>query len=87
LWNDRYRALSIKISKAIAVLVLRAGARMLAKRNLHPRSPSFAQDPVGAGGAVDTNTVHSPIVGFIFDQRGLMYNLTLEGSKISRIYR
>ncbi len=42
---------------------------------------------VGAGGAVDTNTIHNPIVGFIFDQKGLMYNLTLEGSKISRIYR
>jgi lipid-binding SYLF domain-containing protein len=42
---------------------------------------------VGAGGAIDTNTIKSPIVGFIFDQKGLMYNLTLEGSKISRIYR
>ena len=48
---------------------------------------SVAIIAVGAGGAVDTNTIHSPIVGFIFDQRGLMYNLTLEGSKISRIYR
>ncbi len=42
---------------------------------------------VGAGGAIDTNTIKNPIVGFIFDQKGLMYNLTLEGSKISRIYR
>ncbi len=42
---------------------------------------------VGAGGVVDTNTIASPIVAFIFDQKGLMYNLTLEGSKISRIYR
>ena len=48
---------------------------------------SVAIIAVGAGGAVDTNTIHSPIVGFIFDQKGLMYNLTLEGSKISRIYR
>ena len=48
---------------------------------------SIAIIAVGAGGAVDTNTIHSPIVGFIFDQRGLMYNLTLEGSKISRIDR
>jgi hypothetical protein len=36
---------------------------------------------------VDTNSITSPIVGFIFDQKGLMYNLTLEGSKISRIDR
>ena len=48
---------------------------------------SVAIVAVGAGGAVDTNTIHSPIVGFIFDQKGLMYNLTLEGSKISPIYR
>ena len=42
---------------------------------------------VGAGGAIDTNSVRSPIIGFIFDQKGLMYNLTLEGSKITQIYR
>lgn len=42
---------------------------------------------VGAGGAIDTNSIRSPVVGFIFDQKGLMYNLTLEGSKITRIYR
>lgn len=40
---------------------------------------------VGAGGSVDTNKITSPVVGFIFDPKGLMYNLTLEGSKISRI--
>jgi lipid-binding SYLF domain-containing protein len=42
---------------------------------------------VGAGGAIDTNTIRAPIIGFVFDQKGLMYNLTLEGSKISRIHR
>jgi lipid-binding SYLF domain-containing protein len=42
---------------------------------------------VGAGGAIDTNSIRSPVVGFIFDQKGLMYNLTLEGSKISQIAR
>lgn len=42
---------------------------------------------VGAGGSVDTSRIGSPIVGFIFDGRGLMYNLTLEGSKISRTSR
>ena len=34
---------------------------------------------------IGSAAVTSPIVGFIFDQKGLMYNLTLEGSKISRI--
>lgn len=42
---------------------------------------------IGAGGAIDTNTIRSPVIGFIIDQKGLMYNLTLEGSKISRIAR
>jgi lipid-binding SYLF domain-containing protein len=42
---------------------------------------------IGVGGTIDTNSITSPIVGFIFDQKGLMYNLTLEGSKISRIER
>jgi lipid-binding SYLF domain-containing protein len=42
---------------------------------------------VGAGGAIDTNSIRSPVIGFIFDQKGLMYNLTLEGSKITRIHR
>ena len=40
---------------------------------------------VGAGASIDTNNITSPVVGFILDPQGLMYNLTLEGSKISRI--
>ena len=48
---------------------------------------SVAIITIGAGGAIDTNSIRSPIIGFIFDQKGLMYNLTLEGSKISRIQR
>jgi lipid-binding SYLF domain-containing protein len=38
-----------------------------------------------AGASLDTN-LH-PIIGFILDSRGLMYNLTLEGSKITEISR
>ena len=48
---------------------------------------SVAIVTIGTGGSIDTNTIRSPIIGFIVDQKGLMYNLTLEGSKISRIYR
>src|SRR5262245_9903972 len=48
---------------------------------------SIAIITVGAGGSVDSSRVSSPVVGFIFDNKGLMYNLTLEGAKISRIYR
>jgi lipid-binding SYLF domain-containing protein len=42
---------------------------------------------VGAGGSIDTNTLTSPIIAFVVDPQGLMYNLSLEGSKISRITR
>lgn len=42
---------------------------------------------LGAGASIDTNKITSPVVGFIVDPKGLMYNLTLEGSKISRISR
>lgn len=48
---------------------------------------SVALVTVGIGGSIDTSKIASPIVGFIFDGKGLMYNLTLEGSKISRIHR
>ncbi len=48
---------------------------------------SVALVNVGGGGAVDTNQVTSPVIGFIFGSQGLMYNLTLEGSKITRIER
>jgi lipid-binding SYLF domain-containing protein len=48
---------------------------------------SVAIITVGAGGSIDTNKITSPVIGFILDSKGLMYNLTLEGSKISRISR
>jgi lipid-binding SYLF domain-containing protein len=48
---------------------------------------SVAIITVGAGGSIDTDKITSPVVGFVVDPKGLMYNLTLEGSKISRISR
>ena len=48
---------------------------------------SVAIITLGLGGSIDTNKITSPVVGFILDPKGLMYNLTLEGSKISRISR
>jgi lipid-binding SYLF domain-containing protein len=48
---------------------------------------SVAIITLGVGGSIDTNKITSPVVGFILDPKGLMYNLTLEGSKISRISR
>jgi lipid-binding SYLF domain-containing protein len=46
---------------------------------------SVALATLGAGGGIDTETAKQPIIGFIFSNKGLMYNLTFEGSKITRI--
>ncbi len=48
---------------------------------------SVAIVTLGIGGEIDTDTLQKPIIGFLFSNRGLMYNLTLEGSKISRVAR
>jgi lipid-binding SYLF domain-containing protein len=40
---------------------------------------------VGANASIDTSKINQPIVGFVVGQKGLMYNLTLEGSKISKL--
>jgi lipid-binding SYLF domain-containing protein len=39
----------------------------------------------GAGKVIDASTAQKPIIGFVFSNQGLMFNLTLEGSKISRM--
>lgn len=41
---------------------------------------------LGAAGDIDTATLNKPAIAFIFGGKGLMYNLTLEGSKISPIH-
>lgn len=48
---------------------------------------SIAIITVGVGGSIDSDKVTQPVIGFILDPKGLMYNLTLEGSKISKINR
>ncbi len=65
-----------------------------ALRNFHARDGwevgvdgSVTLINIGAAGEYDTNNLADPIIGFIFDGKGLMYNLTLEGSKITRINR
>lgn len=40
---------------------------------------------LGAGKRIDTGNIKDPVVGFIFGATGLMYNLTLEGTKISKL--
>jgi lipid-binding SYLF domain-containing protein len=46
---------------------------------------SVALVKIGAGGSIDTNNIKEPIVGFIFGEKGLMYNLSLEGSKMTKL--
>ncbi|HSF68120.1 MAG TPA: YSC84-related protein [Nitrospiraceae bacterium] len=46
---------------------------------------SVALVTLGAGGSIDTTKINEPIVGFVFGEKGLMYNLTLEGSKFSKL--
>ena len=39
----------------------------------------------GAGEDLNTVDIKDPIIGFVFSNKGLMYNLTLEGSKFTKI--
>ena len=65
--------------------------RLEAMKMEHPMKAgvdgSVALATLGAGGAIDTETAKKPIIGFIFSNKGLMYNLTFEGSKITKIDR
>jgi lipid-binding SYLF domain-containing protein len=40
---------------------------------------------VGAGAQADTTTLKSPIVGFVFDAKGLIADISLKGAKFSKI--
>ena len=41
----------------------------------------------GAGGAYDTKTLQRPILGFVFAEKGLIADVSLDGSKITQINR
>ena len=40
---------------------------------------------LGAGKTIDTDNIRDPVVGFVFGSKGLMYNLTFEGSKFTKL--
>ncbi len=40
---------------------------------------------VGAGGDLSTTTARDPIVGFVFDTKGLMADVSLKGAKFTKI--
>jgi len=46
---------------------------------------SVALIDLGAGKTIDSDNIKDPVVGFIFGSKGLMYNLTLEGSKFTKL--
>ena len=48
---------------------------------------SVALVTIGASGTIDTTNIKEPVIGFIFGEKGLMYNLSLEGSKITRLQK
>lgn len=48
---------------------------------------SVALADMGAGEAIDSQTLKQPIIGFIFSNAGLMFNLNLEGTKITPMVR
>jgi lipid-binding SYLF domain-containing protein len=46
---------------------------------------SFALVKQGSGGQYDTATLGKPILGFIFHEKGLLGDLSFEGSKVTKI--
>ena len=40
---------------------------------------------IGAGERADTNTLKNPILGFVFDAKGLIFDISLKGAKFSKI--
>ena len=46
---------------------------------------SVALIDLGAGKTIDTANITDPVVGFVFGSKGLMYNLTLEGTKFTKL--
>jgi len=46
---------------------------------------SVAVVKTGAGGTYDTQTLSKPVLAFVFGQKGLMGDASLQGAKISKI--
>ncbi|WP_199054123.1 YSC84-related protein [Aquitalea sp. ASV15] len=40
---------------------------------------------VGADGSIDTETAKAPVIGFVLTNGGLMFNVSLQGTKVSRL--
>ena len=77
-------------SKHIIIIFMDEGALTTFRDSLGWRAGvdgSVALVDYGAGGSVDTKNIQHPIVGFVFGLKGLMVNLSLEGSKFTKLTR
>jgi len=75
-------------SKAIVLVFMTDAALMKFQRSEGWKvgvDGSVAVVEWGAAEDINTLDIQDPIVGFVFSNKGLMVNLTLEGSKITRI--
>ena len=48
---------------------------------------SVAVVAIGAGSTISSAVANKPIVAFVFGEKGLMYDLSLNGAKVSKIER
>lgn len=77
-------------SKAIIMIFLDKGALEKFRNSAGWKAGvdgSVSLIKIGAGGTIDTKNIQDPIIGFVLTNKGLMYNLTLEGSKFTKIVR
>lgn len=77
-------------SKTIIIIFMEENALMSFRDSLGWRAGldgSIAVVDVGTGGSLDSNNVRDPIVGFVFGLKGLMVNVSLEGSKFTKLIR
>ena len=75
-------------SKNIVIIFMEEAALTNFRNSLGWRAGvdgSIALIDYGAGGSVDTDNMKHPIVGFVFGLKGLMVNLSLEGSKFTKL--
>ena len=77
-------------SKNIVIIFMEENALIKFRDSLGWRAGvdgSIALIDQGAGGSVDTDNMRHPIVGFVFGLKGLMLNLSLEGSKFTKLIK
>jgi len=75
-------------SKAIVIVFMTEAALLKFQRSEGWKvgvDGSVALVEWGAAEDINTLDIQDPIVGFVFSNKGLMVNLTLEGSKLTRI--